>query len=87
MQCTAEAADSCKVVACMSILVVSGNHLVFAFVNAAFIQVLRQQHASQVTSLELRLKAAESHAASAEAAEVHAVQQQFADDCLQVRHV
>ena len=36
MQCTAEAADSCKVVARMSILVVSGNHLLFAFVNAAF---------------------------------------------------
>ena len=52
-----------------------------------FIQVLRQQHASQVANLELRLKDAESHAASAEAAEVHAVQQQFADDCLQVRHV
>ena len=38
-----------------------------------------------MSSLEVQLEAAKSHAARTEAAEEHAVQQQFADDCLKVR--
>ena len=47
-------------------------------------QVLRQQHASNLASLERQLQAAQTHAVQVEAAQVHAMQQQFADDCLKV---
>jgi hypothetical protein len=40
-----------------------------------------------VSSLEVQLEAAQSRAARVEAAQEHAVQQQFADDCLKVRRV
>ena len=45
-------------------------------------QALRQQHATQLSSMGQRVTAAEGRAAQLEAAQVHAVQQQFADDCL-----
>jgi len=60
-------------------------------VNAAFsfrklvVQAVKQQQASQVSSLEVQLEAAQARAARVEAAQEHAVQQQFADDCLKVR--
>ena len=40
-----------------------------------------------MSSLEVQLEAAQSRAARVEAAQEHAVQQQFADDCLKVRRV
>ncbi|KAL0039614.1 hypothetical protein WJX77_003410 [Trebouxia sp. C0004] len=46
------------------------------------LEAVRQQQASQVSSLEVQLEAAQSRAARAEAAQEHVVQQQFADDCL-----
>ncbi|KAL0045313.1 hypothetical protein WJX82_003484 [Trebouxia sp. C0006] len=46
------------------------------------LKAVRQQQASQVSSLEVQLEAAQSRAARVEAAQEHAVQQQFADDCL-----
>ncbi len=49
------------------------------------VQAVRQQQASQVSSLEVQLEAAQSRAARAEAAQEHAVQQHFADDCLKVK--
>ncbi len=47
-------------------------------------QALREHQASKVSSLEQQLKDAQAHAARVEAAQVHAVQEQFADDCLKV---
>ena len=45
-------------------------------------QALRRQQAGHLSHTKRRLAAAEQRAAHLEAAEVHAVQQQFADDCL-----
>lgn len=49
------------------------------------VQAVRQQQASQISTLEVQLEAAQLCVARAEAAHEHAVQQQFADDCLKVR--
>ncbi|KAL0034048.1 hypothetical protein WJX79_005196 [Trebouxia sp. C0005] len=46
------------------------------------LKAVRQQQASQISTLEVQLEAAQLCAARAEAAHEHAVQQQFADDCL-----
>ncbi|KAA6423935.1 MAG: hypothetical protein FRX49_05894 [Trebouxia sp. A1-2] len=46
------------------------------------LKAVRQQQASQISTLEVQLEAAQLCVARAEAAHEHAVQQQFADDCL-----
>ena len=47
-------------------------------------QALRKHQLSREASLERQLQAAQSHAASIEAAQVHRTQEQFVDDCLKV---
>ena len=53
--------------------------------NIECMQALRQHRSSREASLERQLQAAQSHAASIEAAQAHRTQEQFVDDCLKVQ--
>ena len=50
-------------------------------------QALRQHQSGREAILERQLQAAQSHAASIEAAQVHRTQEQFVDDCLKVHSI